>query len=909
MSSEPLQRRSPPSEDVSVSQEAVLQALRQWHNLTYSEPTLAELYLVRRHVRETNQLLHHAINEIVGRALTDLAQTHGQEAELLTLRFLEGHGVEQVANFYNVSISRFHSWQREALSFLTAILNHLENNAWLEQEEELLSRLEAATNNELIGVEAHIAHLLDLVDPSSKQWIIAIEGIGGIGKTALSDATMRRVIADRIYDEVAWVTARDKRMNPGGLIVSHPQPKLTAAELIEGLAEQLIPQSVYDRSLSHERLLGLLRRQLKQWPHLIVIDNLETVVDLETLLPILDTLANPSTFLLSSREALYSANNVFHFRVPELDLTHSVALIRSEIATRNLSALTDWDDAAFKSIAAVTGGNPLAIRLVVGQAHIYDLRHILTQLKDVRSDSAENLFAYIYRHSWQQLSDDERHLLLTMPLMNPNGDSIDMLAELSALKREVVERAIGRLVMISLVDVKGTSVRQYRIHGLTRTFLVEQILEETANETAARQVRQFFDEALVRGLQFILRQSAEQESNRSSADNSVLFDNTTRDRALNLLNYALPRPLLWTETRTVLLALIPGMERSGQRDYWIPYLERGVEQSQEQRDATSEATLALAIGELYRLRSNYKLSRQWLERSIQQFTNEGDNNGLARALNQLAYLTWRQHHYDETVALAKQALALSTEPTLERAMSLSALGLVATDRLQWPLAEEHHRQALEIRVTFHDERQIAWSLQNLASALRGQERYDDAIDHYLDAIERLDSVRDPLNCAVARLNLGIVYSLQGRSDEALTVYRAAERAFREIGDTFHLAKSFTNIGIEYLALQAWAKAEDSFIMGSQLFASLGDRNEYLNAVDGLGMAYLGQGLYDQALLRFEEVKAGLPEITPDSYFYEILHPDKINAQIAEAHDGKHRPSPITTDTTIEENVTIEDDAN
>jgi len=39
-------------------------------------------------------------------------------------------------------------------------------------------------------------------------WVIAIEGLGGIGKTALADAVVRQLIETQSYDEIAWVSAQ-----------------------------------------------------------------------------------------------------------------------------------------------------------------------------------------------------------------------------------------------------------------------------------------------------------------------------------------------------------------------------------------------------------------------------------------------------------------------------------------------------------------------------------------------------------------------------------------------------------------------------------------------------------------------------------------------------------------------------
>jgi hypothetical protein len=299
----------------------------------------------------------------------------------------------------------------------------------------------------------------------------------------LANATVRRALQQRLFTDIGWVTARQQRLNVGGLIMAPPRPALTAETLVEALAQQLLPQALYRAQSTHEQRLAALHRQLKELPHLIVIDNLETVLDLDLLLPIVQELANPTKFLLTTREALYGTPNVYHFHVAELSAPDALTLIRQEIAVSNLAALAACTDAELQAIVEVVGGNPLALRLVVGQAHIHALPAILAQLRTAKLTSgqgtpAENLYTYIYRHAWQSLTEIERTVLLIMPLVNPDGEELPFIAAVGNKPVETVSDTLNRLVTLSLIDVKAAGNHpRYRIHGLTRTFLEDDILK------------------------------------------------------------------------------------------------------------------------------------------------------------------------------------------------------------------------------------------------------------------------------------------------------------------------------------------------------------------------------------------------------------------------------------------------
>lgn len=359
-----------------------------------------------------------------------------------------------------------------------------------------------------------------------------------------------------------------------------------------------------------------------------------------------------------------------------------------------------------------------------------------------------------------------------------------------------------------------------------------------------------------------------------------------RERALHVLSFSFALAEAWPATRDLLLQLAPKMEQAGHRDDWLPDLERGVARSQAQDDPLAEAELAWFIGELFRLRSKFDLARQWLDRSSAIFAALGAPQGQARALNELAFVAWQQHRYDEAEALAQRALTLLDADDPERATCFSRLGLVAIDRQQWTEAERYHRDALEIRQAQGDQRKIAWSLHNLGYALRGQGKYEEAINDYQQAIVILAHESDLANCAIAQMNLGIVYSLAGQLDQSITIYKLAEITFGKGYDTHNLAKVLTNKGLSFLAQQDWDQAENAFMVSNRLFKELDDASLFLNSLDGLGLAYLGQKKYDEAHAVFQSALDELPRIAGTPMYNYLIK--LLPAHLERANENRGR---------------------
>lgn len=397
-----------------------------------------------------------------------------EDASLLRKHFIDEQTVAQIANQLNISKELVYKKQRQAIEHLTEVLSDMEQETTAQRQRALEKQLNPPTYQELIGVEEHLGHLKDILVSPAPPWIVSISGIGGIGKTSLADALVRQIIRQGTYNEFGWVSAGRNFFNLGGSIKEVQKPALTVEALVEALVGQLLGLG----QLSIEGAFTALENRLKESPHLIVIDNLETLLDLEALLPTLRRLANPTKFLLTSRKSLYTEANVYHFTLPQLSERNVLQLIRAEARQRHLPHLVEASDEILKPIYTTVGGNPLAVRLIVGQSHIHHLSAVLDDLTQARGEKAENLYRYIYRRAWDNLDEVTRQVFLFMPLMAPQGDSFEHLQIMSQLGTNELRGGLELLATLNLVDVtRHLNEWQYSIHHLTRSFLQEQVLK------------------------------------------------------------------------------------------------------------------------------------------------------------------------------------------------------------------------------------------------------------------------------------------------------------------------------------------------------------------------------------------------------------------------------------------------
>ena len=446
-------------------------ALHAWGELAgTSANLLEELFLIQleREKIESNSptMRRLATNQVLMQGIEMLRQQDHEGADILSMRFMEGDTVLMVGRKLGLSEDQVKRRQRAAIINLAQIIGERETAVRQQRAHHLQSQLMPADYTQLFGTDDNCQQIVTQLQKPDSPWVMAVVGIGGIGKTALIDNAVRQIIQHFIYEQIIWL-----QVDP----VQGRSPSETWDNLLVQLAETLGLQLSPHTSV--EQRNQQLRQTLKSAAYLIVIDNLESQADVAFMADVLNDLANPSKFLLTSRVRLPASAAVFTLILAELSLADAAALMRHRAQIVGLPELAEAAQNELQRIYEVTGGNPLAIKLVVGLTAVYPLPRILVDLKEAKTREITDLYQHIYWQAWHSLSLHSQTLLEMMPMTAGIGATPEQLQAMSELEESKLWAAIGELVNRSLLEVRGTTwKRRYTIHRLTESFLYTEII-------------------------------------------------------------------------------------------------------------------------------------------------------------------------------------------------------------------------------------------------------------------------------------------------------------------------------------------------------------------------------------------------------------------------------------------------
>lgn len=448
------------------------QALRNWYNINSTHGThLDSLLLVKVARRQSTATdgKRLAVNEVLLKGLEELGEKNRQGVGILRRRFLDQLTSREIAYQDNLTEDSINRLQRKALDQLVAVIWSQEGALRTARVLALESRLPNPTYACLIGFNADVDAIVERLSAENTSHVIAIAGIGGIGKTALADKILRTIIPRFIFDEVIAI-----RIEHATLSGTAASPEHTFTQIVTRLHATLPDMPSEASALQQQQQI---QQRLREQRYLILIDNIEEAADAAYLFQHVHNWTGPSKFLITTR-ALPSADRaiVVH-SLTELSATDTLALIRYEADQRQMAELAAAPDEALLQIYDVTGGNPLALKLTIRLAEVLPLPTILADLRQGHSDSTETLYRHIYRQAWQTLGEPSRILLESMPLVGQGGATPEQMLAATRLTEAELWPAIQQLTARSLIEVRGTVwERRYGIHRLTETFLHTDII-------------------------------------------------------------------------------------------------------------------------------------------------------------------------------------------------------------------------------------------------------------------------------------------------------------------------------------------------------------------------------------------------------------------------------------------------
>jgi tetratricopeptide (TPR) repeat protein len=569
--------------------------------------------------------------------------------------------------------------------------------------------------------------------------VVTIEGVPGIGKTALALAVAHEVASitgnRRIhlrttgfrsvprYDSIVWMSARYR--------------DLDLTDILDTVARVLELTDIIRLSVDEKR--GELNRRLQRRRTLLIIDNFESVMNDADIQEFLEHLSPPTQVLITSRYQVQLSESQL-IPLCQLSPDEGIQLIRQEGNRLKIEGLLHASDEKLLELCKLVGGSPLVIKWTAGQMR--QTGQILEGVMEDIADARGKIFEFLFDRSWNLLSEESRKILKTMPVFEAPASRTAIKAACDLSESEL-EKGIKQLVQLWLVEPYGSKspLARYSIHPLTRAYAEAKLRgdPQLEQDTHTRVVRYFCGYT--------------KEHRKDIGDN---FDRLEEDlpNILAAFDYGC-RLKNWERVVELLEAISGFLDRRG---YWherVRLSESAMVAARKLKNHEAQSWIAIYHrGWTLLLQEEYEEAKQLIE------------EGLDIA---------REHNYPVQIALAMRHLGVIA---LEEEQYPEARRLCEDSLTWWAKAEPRRQQEGPKLVPTRGVAMTQGTLGNIAWELK---EYDKAYDHYLTQRTAYLELEDSHGLSVAAANLAICGVRLGRPQEAAQFCHTALAAFRRTG--------------------------------------------------------------------------------------------------------------------------------
>ena len=638
------------------------------------------------------------------------------------------------------------------------------------------------------GRHAELDELISLAghqSPGSGAVVIsAVNGMGGVGKTALAVRAAHR-LRERYGDGQLFIDLHGYSPN---LDPVAPEAALDYLLRSLGVEPKAIPSDLGER-------IALYRSTLTRTRTLIVLDN---AVDPDQVRPLLPA-APGCLVLITSRNRLADLEGAHLLDLDVLPRADAVALLRSVAGTTRAAEIDRYPDAAAE-LVAFCGHLPLAVRIVASrlrhhsalplEALVAELREEAGRLDGLRDD--ERNLTSVFDCSLRMLAEQSRRLFrLLGPVPGPDFDAYAA-AQLTGADLPAAERLLADLADHSLL-IQYTPGR-YRLHDLLRVHASRLAAEDGDSGAALDRLFDFYlrtaraANLLIAGPSGPAGPTAPQEPERAPEPAPELAD---RDQAFAWMRaeHANLRPVLdhpavgAPRTGALIDVLIPFYTAEGPWSLAAELGSRAVAAARQAGDRSAEAAALLRRGRIAISLGNLEEASAQLEQALAIYQEIADRAGEATVLLDVAELAVSRNHNQQAIEPTERALAVFEEigDRARAAGALFRLGSLFFMTGRNNLAVERFRQSIAVYVELGDLAREATALMLYGPAQYGLGDYAalrPAIERALGLYRQAGSRRGIAN---ALQELGRQRSIAGEYAEAVPLLDEALDIHRELG--------------------------------------------------------------------------------------------------------------------------------
>lgn len=630
------------------------------------------------------------------------------------------------------------------------------------------------------GRSQEMIRVLHALSPEERGWGVVIDGIGGIGKTALAMEAAYRCKEQKLFEAFIFISAKQKSLAPSGIKVESPAAT-TLNDFINETARVMGQSGIakLENAVKRQALL----KSLQSMRALLIYDNLETLAkeEQEALADFLRFLPQGCKAILTSRRR--GGEGALWLRLEQLDWDTAREIIQHEAQREAHLAETmkRLGEERWFELYNETGGSPLALIWTLGlmRARAVTFNRAIEMLQRGASGKSD-LQNFIYHEAHKELGANELAVLAALSFFVPSASFAALMAVVD-LTRSALETALEHLDVLSLVDILPGEER-YTLHPLIQTYIRDDLRADMKIERKIGMcfARYWVNQVIKLGLEntgsYKLYDSLdiERENIRAAANwvwaTAAVKDNVVIDKEAAQMAIVFCDALqnvLWSN------------------GYWNDGLElstRAYKAAYALADWIKAGWRAYDVAWIYYKRDHIDVAEHWAEKCTTAWAHSGDKRDKAIAMQLRGLIAKERNDDEEAGRLYQDALAIwrDLNDSANAANVLNNLGELARKRRDLEAAESYYYEALKIAQNQEMQEYQAYIAGNLGLLYLDTQNWVEARKWCEQALKMANETMHIEAVAHAKHGLALVWQSEKRLDLALQFAEQARAIYERL---------------------------------------------------------------------------------------------------------------------------------
>jgi tetratricopeptide (TPR) repeat protein len=618
--------------------------------------------------------------------------------------------------------------------------------------------------------------------PHSQEHLVTIDGVGGVGKSALALEVAYRYLRDchclseeERFEAIVWTSAKAAVLTADG-ITPRPQVSRTLDEIYTAISIVLEREDI-TRARPEERD-GLVTKALTRQRTLLIVDNLETADD-ERVNTFLRELPAPTKAIVTTRHRIDVA---YPMRLTGMSWEETQALIILECEKKSV-VLTKEE---MHKLYERTGGVPLALVWSVAQVgYGYRADEVLSRLGNPLGDIAR----FCFEGTITRIRGKSAYEMLLALAVFATDASREALGYVAGFGEDVLSRDEG-LVELEKLSLANKKDSRFSLLPLTKAYAISLCPDEQA--LRLRQAEFYLD--------FCRRYGGTTENWESYSR-----IDQERQNLVDLLEWCLQNQQwqMLIDTQDMLT------------DYWQLRGYWSVQERwcQHALEACSQLTVdSLLNTDTRRKKGSFHLALCWVRLGQDRFDEARVET--SRAIEILQPIEdWHG------IAIAYRRLGLTDK--LNGEFDLDR-GHLDSAKQYFDQAKRHYETAIEIWHRLDNSREVSSILANMGHLLIAQGKYSEARDFLERALFIRRAIGDITRIGTTLRGLGRVDELEGKFESAAGHYMEALEMAERVGDNQSVGEAKLGLAAIALSRRDYRKALRLTTEAREIFLALNE---------------------------------------------------------------------------------------